>query len=239
MEKIIQLIFLLFINFILAQTQVLHKYPEGQKFYKGGYEQFYEDAHHYLIKNNIKPCEDKTEAYVMRILVNPDGKVNYVQDQDESAVAKNKCTFDLAKKILSHLENYIPAEENGIKTPALTSIIFYPNELFSLYNYAANRDLIKEADFPGGIQNYRKKFISCFDTNGYNYSQSFRFIINFDVDTQGEIQNIYIDTEFGNDQFVKMIIDCVVPRKLKFKPGTYNGTPITRSFRLPIVINIQ
>ncbi len=63
--------------------------------------------------------------------------------------------------------------------------------------------------------------------NGFNYSQSFRFVINFEVDTQGDIQNIYIDTSFDNEDFVKMIVKCVVPRKIKFKPATYHGSPIT------------
>jgi hypothetical protein len=239
MKKIIQLIFLLFINFILAQTQVLHKYPEGQKFYKGGNEKFYEDAHQYLIQNNIKPCENKSEVYLMKILVKADGTINYVKDPDELAVINNKCAFDLGKKILANLKDYTPAEENGLKSPALTRILFYPNELFSSDHYMINDDLIKEPEFPGGIQNYRKKFISCFDTNGYTYSQNFKFIINFEVDTQGNIQNIYIDTDFENDKFVKMIVDCVIPRKLKFKPGTYNGSPVTQSFKLPVKINAE
>ena len=109
--------------------------------------------------------------------------------------------------------------------------------MFADSNYIPLNSSLIDAEFPGGISNYRKKFISCFDTNGYNYSQSFRFVINFEVDTQGNFQNIYIDTDFDNDKFVSMIVDCVVPRKLKFKPGTYNGTPITLQFSLPVSIS--
>ena len=223
--------------FVTAQKQVLPHFPDNQNFYKGGYTQFHIDAHQFLIDNNYKECENKNESYMMKILVNDDGSVNYIKDPDSIAVKSNKCTFDLARKVLSNLKNYVSAEVNGIKTPAITRIIFNSGELFSSTNFLPNKDLYKDPEFPGGIENYRKKFISCFDTNGYNYSQSFRFVINFEVDTQGNFQNIYIDTDFDNDKFVSMIVDCVVPRKLKFKPGTYNGTPITLQFSLPVSIS--
>lgn len=235
--KILIVLFLFLSNLINAQ--VLDVYPENQVFYQGGYDQFYKDAHQYLVNNNITPCENKTEVYLMKVLIGVDGKVMYVQDPDEKGVMNNKCTFDLGKKILSNLKNYTPAEVDGKKAPALSRIVFYPNELFSSGDYMPNFDFMTDPEFPGGIANYRKKFISCFDTNGYSYSQTFRFVINFEVDTQGDIQNIFIDTEFDNDQFVKMIVDCVVPKKIKFKPGSYRGTPITRSFRLPITINVE
>lgn len=231
-------IFLLLFLSNIINAQVLDVYPENQVFYKDGYNQFYEDAHNYLLNNNIAPCENKAEVYLMKVLVGADGKVMYVQDPDEKGVMNNKCTFDLGKKILANLQNYIPAEENGEKKPALVRLLFYPYQLFS-DNVSLDKDLYKLPEFPGGIENYRKKFISCFDTNGYNYSQTFRFIINFEVDTQGDIQNIYIDTNFDNDKFVKMIVDCVVPRKLKFKPGTYNNIPVTMRFRLPVSINVD
>ncbi len=238
MKNYLSLFFLTLFIFLNAQKTVLPTYPENQVFYKGGYEQFYKEAHDFLIKNEIKPCENKNEAYMMKILVNADGKINYVQDPDQVGVTNNKCAFDLGKKILANLQNYIPAEENGEKKPALVRLLFYPYQLFS-DNVSLDKDLYKLPEFPGGIENYRKKFISCFDTNGYTYSQTFRFIINFEVDTQGDIQNIYIDTNFDNDKFVKMIVDCVVPRKLKFKPGTYNNIPVTMRFRLPVSINVD
>lgn len=238
MKKTLFFIFSVLYSIVLGQSTVLHTYPEGQVFYKGGYVQFYKEAHDFLIKNDLKPCDNKNEVYMMTILVNADGNINYVKDPDQIGVANNKCTFELAKKILSNLQNFTPAEFNGQKTSALTRILFYPNELFD-NSFSLNRGLIEQPEFPGGISNYRKKIISCFDTNGYNYSQSFRFVINFDVDTQGDIQNIYIDTNFNNEQFLKMIVDCVVPRKLKFKPGTFNGVPVTQRFKLPVTINAE
>ncbi len=235
----ITLLFSLIAISLQAQLQVLPNYPEGQEFYKGGYMKFYEDAHDFVKNNNIQPCENPDEVYLMKILVNPDGKVNYVQDPDVMGVKNNKCAFDFGKKILANLNDYVPAEVDGVKTPALTRIIFYPKELFADSNYIPLNSSLIDAEFPGGISNYRKKFISCFNTNGFNYSQSFRFVINFEVDTQGDIQNIYIDTSFDNEDFVKMIVKCVVPRKIKFKPATYHGSPITSRFRLPITINVD
>lgn len=239
MKKKLLLLLLLCIVLVDAQKQVLPQFPEKQNFYEGGYSQFYKEAHNYLKTNNLKDCDNKNEAYLMRVLVNEDGSVNYIKDSDKIGVENNKCTFDLAVKILSNLKNFKPAELDGVKTPAIAKILFVPNELFSEDNYLTKKDLYKNPEFPGGIENYRKKFISCFDISGYTYNMDFKFVINFDVDTQGEIQNIYIDTGFANDRFLKMVLDCIVPRKLKFKPGSYNGTPVTMMFRLPVTIRTQ
>ena len=140
---------------------VITNYPEGQEFYKGGYMKFYEDAHDFVKNNNIQPCENPDEVYLMKVLVNPDGKVNYVQDPDVMGVKNNKCAFDFGKKILANLNDYVPAEVDGVKTPALTRIIFYPKELFADSNYIPLNSSLIDAEFPGGISNYRKKFISC------------------------------------------------------------------------------
>ena len=208
--RTITLLFSLIAISLQAQLQVLPNYPEGQEFYKGGYMKFYEDAHDFVKNNNIQPCENPDEVYLMKILVNPDGKVNYVQDPDVMGVKNNRCAFDFGKKILANLNDYVPAEVDGVKTPALTRIIFYPKELFADSNYIPLNSSLIDAEFPGGISNYRKKFISCFNTNGFNYSQSFRFVINFEVDTQGDIQNIYIDTSFDNEDFVKIRFEEIV-----------------------------
>ena len=55
-KKLSSIIILLIFFCGIAQKQVLPHFPDNQYFYKGGYTQFYTDAHQFLIENKYKTC---------------------------------------------------------------------------------------------------------------------------------------------------------------------------------------
>jgi hypothetical protein len=235
MKQII--IFLLFSN--LFSAQVLDAYPEGQDFYKGGEEQFFKELNKVLIDSKLNPCENKKEVFFMKILVYPDSHISFVQELDTKALENNKCANDLVKKALAKLDNFTPAIYENKPTPAIASFYFYPDDLFGNYkeNYSPNEEEYHLAEFPGGMKSFRSLFISCFSDSNFSYNMDFKFVINFEVNTIGEIQNIMLDKNFENKKFADRIVKCVIPKNnILFTPGTFKGTPVITKFRMPINI---
>lgn len=230
--KFFPLFFILFFNTTYSQVHL--RYPEGQDSYKGGLTQMYKEMKEVLLKNNPQGCENKNEVLAIKVLVDENEKIKLVYEPDTTAINNNKCAFDLAKNTLKFTSNWQAATVDGKKVKAITRFIFAPNDII---NGSFPDGQSNVAEFPGGINNYREKFMRCFDVRGYTYSDDVRFVMNFEINTLGEIQNIFIDTKIDNQSFLDMVTNCVKgPKKIKWKPAEYKGTPFVSQFKLPISI---
>lgn len=228
---------LLFISSLL-DAQVLESYPKNQDFYIGGVEKFYQDFQNVLVEKQLKPCENRNEIVVFSLIVYPDSTIKYVKEMDESVLNANKCTFDLAKNTIKSLKDWIPAEVNGKKVPAIAKFIFYPNDFFENFSTNYNPEKhITPAEFPGGIKEFRKKFFQRYDVRGFNYSNDFKIAISFMIDRNGNAMVTNFDIPIENQDYLKMVMDAIEGIKTKWKPATYKGLPIESFFKFPLSVN--
>ena len=214
---------LLFSAFVNAQ--VLYMYADGQSFYKGGYEEFYSDLVKVLQEKNHQVCSNKKEAINVKVLVNVDGSVAIVKEEDELAIKNNQCAYDMIKSVLPHLKNWQPAEVNGQKIRAVARFLFVPDEFIN--NIPTSRLSYLSAIHPDRIEGFRKKFMVCFNSDKFNWNQDFSITTYFEVNTEGDLQFIHADPVADNEEFMNMIVRCLhYNKKKKWTPASYRGTNI-------------
>ena len=80
MKKIILQLFLLFSIFSKAQETI--PYVENDFLYKGGFVNFYKEAHQIIIDKKLVPCEDKKSLVFQRFLVTQDGEFKKIENSD-------------------------------------------------------------------------------------------------------------------------------------------------------------
>ena len=222
MKRLI-LIMLLFSAF--ANAQVLYMYPDGQSFYKEGYKGFYSDLAKVLKEKNYQVCSNKKEAINVKVLVNVDGSVAIVKEEDEAAVANNQCAYDMIKSALPYLKNWQPAEVNGQKIRAVARFLFVPNEIIN--NIPTDKLSYLSTIHPDRIEGFRKKFMVCFNSDKFKWNQDFSITTYFEVNTEGDLQFIHADPVADNEEFMNMIVRCLhYNKKKKWTPASYRGTNI-------------
>ena len=222
MKRLI-LIMLLFSAF--ANAQVLYMYPKKQDSYKDGYKGFYSDLVKVLKEKNYQTCPNKKEAINVKVLVNVDGSVAIVKEEDEAVVVSNQCAYDMIKSALPHLKNWQPAELNGQKVKAVARFLFVPNEFIN--NIPTDKLSYVPAIHPDGIEGFRKKFMVCFNSDKFNWNQDFSITTYFEVNTEGDLQFIHADPVADNEEFMNMIVRCLhYNKKKKWTPASYRGTNI-------------
>ena len=224
MKRLI-LIMLLFSAFLNLNAQVLYMYPKKQDSYKDGYKGFYSDLAKVLKEKNYQVCSNKKEAINVKVLVNVDGSVAIVKEEDEAAVANNQCAYDMIKSALPYLKNWQPAEVNGQKIRAVARFLFVPNEIIN--NIPTDKLSYLSAIHPHGIEGFRKKFMVCFNSDKFNWNQDFSITTYFEVNTVGDLQFIHADPVADNEEFMNMIVRCLhYNKKKKWTPASYRGTNI-------------
>jgi len=200
-------------------------YPKKQDSYKDGYKGFYSDLVKVLKEKNYQTCPNKKEAINVKVLVNVDGSVAIVKEEDEAAVANNQCAYDMIKSALPHLKNWQPAELNGQKVKAVARFLFVPNEFIN--NIPTDKLSYVPAIHPDGIEGFRKKFMVCFNSDKFNWNQDFSITTYFEVNTEGDLQFIHADPVADNEEFMNMIVRCLhYNKKKKWTPASYRGTNI-------------
>lgn len=231
-------LYLLFF-FGILNSQILYEYPKGQRFYEGGREAFNKDIKEVAEKIGLKPCE-KTEALFMRFVVYPDNKVKYVADPDVKAVENNKCLKDKVLSVIKEMKNWNAAEVNGNKTPAMFCALFYDDLLFNkeMSENDFSKPVYIHKEKESDIMKFRENFAKCFDVNGYKPNGAYSFIINFDIDSNGEAGFFYIENQSTIDKFNEMVVNCASNTKKSYwKSAYYRGVPIKQVFKMPIKFN--
>ena len=216
---------LLFSAFLNLNAQVLYMYPKKQDSYKDGYKGFYSDLAKVLKEKNYQTCPNKKEAINVKVLVNVDGSVAIVKEEDEAAVANNQCAYDMIKSALPYLKNWQPAELNSQKVKAVARFLFVPNEFIN--NIPTDKLSYISAIHPDGIEGFRKKFMVCFNSDKFKWNQDFSITTYFEVNTEGDLQFIHADPMADNEEFMNMIVRCLhYNKKKKWTPASYRGTNI-------------
>lgn len=62
----------------------------------------------------------------MPILVNADGSINYVKQDDTLKINQNKCAYDFGRKNFPNMKRWIPAKDNNQYVGAITDILVDP-----------------------------------------------------------------------------------------------------------------
>ncbi|OPC26928.1 hypothetical protein BAX95_15280 [Elizabethkingia meningoseptica] len=217
---------------------LLDKYPEKQKFYEGGTSQLYSDIHKTIVDQKIEPCENKSEIYMMKFIVYPDATIKFIKEEDPEKTQKNKCAFDLTRKVFKHLKNWKPAEISGQKFPAIVRLLIFPDDLFDKYaeGYTGKQYWV-DAEFPGGLDAFRKEYIRNVDIGRFSINQTFKLTLHFTVNEQGEAVNFRLGQTSGNDSFDDVVMKSAKWIKKKWKPATFHGISIESYFTFPITFN--
>ncbi|OYU83258.1 MAG: hypothetical protein CFE24_12075 [Flavobacterium sp. BFFFF2] len=225
---------------VFSQT-TLTKYPEGQVAYQGGYNQLFTDMQHYFLKKGLTTCPD-AEVYWVVLKIDETGKPFLIKRQSEEAtIKKNNCAYELVLKCLGSLKNWQPAVVDGKNVAAYFQFPFIPKDFFD--NFHPDYDitsLITQPEFPGGIEEFKKKVFKNFhgfiDWNTFNPRGT--FTVFFEIDTDGKISNIEIEPKVANSELFFEDIKYAVKRvKERWTPAKLRETPTKFKYRWPIRFN--
>ena len=216
----------------------MERYPDAQVSYTGGEVIFYRDFHQILKDQNIPECDNKSEMYVVNLVVYEDASVKIVKEQNAEKLEKNKCTYETIKKVLVEMKGWNPAIYQDKKMAAVTQYPIYLDDLFDNYSpgYVAAK-YFTEPEFPGGLQKFRNKFTGAIRIPKLdNTDGEFTLRVAFEVNEQGQMQEVRLLDKTGFKRFDDSIITGIQYMKLKYqwKPGTFHGYPIIRTLRIPI-----
>lgn len=99
-----------------------------------------------------------------------------------------------------------------------------------------NFEVRQSAEFPEGINSFRKKLSNLINTNNIkNFRGKITTTINLTIDENGEIKNI--EATGLNPSFNKEIIRATKLIKDKWKPAKINGLPVESNYRLPLTLS--
>lgn len=231
-RNILLLALFFIINISYAQIEVLDRYPFGQDFYAGGQNQLNKEMVKIFKDQKLQPCEKSEEKYDVQIIVYENSTISYVKDFDTLEIQKNKCAFDLSRKIFPYLKRWVPARENGKVIAAITKIQVKP---FYLYNSKEDptKNEEKSPTFKKGLPAFQFEIKSVFEKyikNNKDQRSSLTFVVN----EQGDMEDIKIDGDFSeadkND-----VIKSLSRMKGKWNPATFNNTPIKTRMRQSII----
>ncbi|WP_415324504.1 energy transducer TonB family protein [Chryseobacterium sp. MMS23-Vi53] len=239
-RKRILLFCLIFISSAF-NAQILESYPNGTEFYKGGRVEFYRQFHDILLKQKLKPCDDKNEFYHLEVVVYPDATIKFVK-QDSSKFSNSKCTYDLTRVVLKFMKDWSPAEVDGKKEAALVKIPMFADDLFEKYVDSYLPEMYSTVpEYEGGIQEFRKKVANSIDTGRFVAKTSVRFTVEttFAINAEGKMEDVKLSRETDNKEFNEMILTAIKSIKKKWKPATYHNIPVKYHFRLPLTFNFD
>ena len=225
--------------FSIFNAQILDEYPKNQDFYEGGVEQFYKEAHDFLLKNNISECSH-TEIYQPRIIVTKESEIKMIKDGDEESIQNNKCTYDISLLLLKNLKGWKPAEVKGQKFGAITEFIVYSKDLQSNYKtgYNPNRFIIS-AQYPKGNDEFNKDFHDNFMSLFHDYHINGNVNLEFYINKSGKIVNARFFPAVMDQDFNKDFMRALNRMKKVWKPALYSNIPIKQRISFPVNFSIR
>lgn len=225
MKFIILLSLIILSNSYNAQD-VLGRYPLNQHPYIGGQVALDKDLVAVFKDLGLTDCPTEQE-YVMSVLVEADSSIKFIKDFDSINVDKNKCAFDIGKKVIPNLKRWLAASIDGKFYPAIAKIVISPLVLSNSKDNPKDNVTVNPT-IKGGIDAFSKIVYNIF----YNLPEvdfAERSSISFIVDATGKMKDIVV---LGNHspKEKKDIIRDLERLKLKWIPGSFNGIP--KSFRM-------
>lgn len=227
--------------FSIFNAQILDSYPKDVEFYKGGRVSFYRQFHELLLEKNLKPCENKNETYILKVVVYPDSKIKLVK-QDSLTILNSKCSYGITREVLKYMKDWNPAEIEGKQYAALVEIPIYVDDLFEKYKDSYLPEMYSTIpEFEGGMNEFRKKVANSIDLGRFSAKASVKFTleVSFFVDTEGKMQDVKLSKETDSPDFNNMVLQSIKSIKKKWKPATFHGIPIKNYFKLPLSFNFE
>lgn len=212
-------------------------YPKFLEPYKGGKGQFYKDFHKILMSKKLKPCENKSEAYYLKVLINEDASIQQVNDQSEvEIISKNKCAYELSTEVIRFMDKWNPAVVNGIKKRAVAGFFIVPDDLFKKYEegYVPHEDVPSLKNSPNGFSGFREEVVKRIKVSDFKWNKEFKIVVHFDVTKEGKIENVLLDPSSGVKEFDNRIITAIESFKNEWNPALKEGIPVDYKFRLPL-----
>ncbi|MBK1894932.1 energy transducer TonB [Chryseobacterium paridis] len=217
-------------------------YPKGQDAYEGGDVQFYKDFHQILKDKGLKPCENKNEVHILKLVVFEDASIKYVIDElNPDSTIKSKCAFELSLEVLKYMDKWKPAVLDNVKKPALTRFIIFPDALFDKYkegyvaeNFEEIAGFGKKEGMPGGINAFRAEVVKNIDLRGFVWNKAFQLVVTFVINREGKLVDLQLVESSGNKEFDERILDGIRSIRKKWTPATIHGEPVNYRFRLPL-----
>lgn len=213
-------------TFFKAQFDQL---PENLIPYKGGTVQFYKDLNNVLIENNLKPCNNRpSEMFLAKIEIDEQNVAKIINKNPQA----NDCSKELfvnAFNEINKLGNWKYISESKGKT----SVLFYPMDYFDNFKEGYTvAGLQEDATFPGGTEEFRKKFLENFLKINTENSQNINYQIKFKISAQGEMYNIKISSENPDSEIERNIVLALQEVKTKWSPAKFRGLSLISNHQM-------
>lgn len=206
--------------------------------YEGGPEQFYKDLNDVLVKNNFKHCNNRfSEMYLAKLEIDNNNNAVLLDINNNE---KNDCAKDLFLSALIEI-NKMKKWKKISEIQNRFSIIFYPIDFFENYKEGyTTKSLSKDAEFPGGIAEFRNQISKNFIFPSNNNSKGvFQYKVTFKIDTNGNIIDLNVFSEKKNEEIEKNIFSAINNINQKWIPATFRGNPIISKFQIPLNFTIE
>lgn len=223
---------------VFCFAQINKGFPLNQEYFPGNWRGLQNTMVNVVKDNNIQPCENKDEIYILPIIINEDATINYVADFDSLNIAKNKCAYDFGRKILPFLKGWKAGIINGKLKKCLVEIEINP---FYIYYSKRNSD--------DNVTTYPTMSTKDFS----NWAEAVKFILDRNLDTNldqkgslsftvkedGSLADVEIQFPFLDEKNKKLIESKITKLKNRWTPKMFNGIPVSykRRFDLSQVLN--
>lgn len=240
--KILLFTFLLFVSFVNAQESIT--YVKRDLLYKGGFVNFYKEAHQVIIDKKLKPCEKNEGLYHQEFIITKKGEFKKIENHPNVYNA-NKCASALLDEILPELKNWTPAQKEGNNITAKSLFAFIPNDLFDNFKegYDANKlnaEVDVDAEFPdGGVSSFRDEVAKKVDLNGFKGKGKVTVLIGFVVNAEGSVTDVVVNKSSGLKEFDDRFVEAIKKVNKKWKPAKIGETPVRQRYKLPFTVNFD
>ncbi|MFC3159801.1 energy transducer TonB [Chryseobacterium arachidis] len=188
------------------------------------------------MSKKLKPCENKSEAYYLKVLINEDASIKYLSNPaNEESTERNKCAYDLAIQVINYMDKWNPAVVKGVKKQAIAGFFIVPDALFKNYKegYLPHEDIASPKNIPDGIIGFRREVMQRININDFKLNNGFKTEVSFTVTKNGKIENIKLEPSSGDKIFDDKIITVIESFSNEWKPALKEGIPVDYKFRLP------
>lgn len=228
MKELLKIIFFLSIS-VFVKAQTFDLLPENTNPYEGGPVQFYKDLNDVLIKNNFKPCNNRpSEMFLADIeIVNGEAKVVNKKFNED-------CVTELFLKAFQEVNKLEKWSDNSRKQRKF-SILFYPIDYFASFKEGYTTEgLKKEAQFPGGIEEFKNKLSNNVKKQKIKNANGLKVKIRFKVNQEGILNNIYVESGDLDSSDKEKIVEAVEKIDKKWSPETFRGQPLISTYQLSL-----
>lgn len=223
---------LIFLNmFVFCQNDIA-VFGLNDVYYVGGYNKLVSEMIDIAKSKNLQSCPS-SQIYNPSVLIEKDGSIKFVKDDDSLNIANNKCAYDFSKKVLPYLKNWKSLQ---IKGESYAAIARFPVNPFYISHSNVNPGLNKstKAEFSKGINKFRM-YVGDIFSKELDKNKGRTYYLTFTINEEGNIANVkievYPEQKIENEEFLRR---QVLNIKEKWKPATFNGNPVSVKMRLPM-----